>query len=981
MGLTLLAGPANAGKVALLLDRYLADISREPVLIVPNRSDVERVERDLLARCGALVGGSIGTFDDLFERIAAGNGGTRAVAGDAQRALLLRRVVASVRLGNLDRSARFTGFADALGTAIAELESGLVGPDDLDGDLAELYRAYRAELDRLELWDVDLRRGYAAERVANELAAWDGRPVYAYGFEDLTAAQWRLLEALAGRADVTVSLPYEPGRPAFAALERTAADLARLADGRVEELPPRYGEYAHPALAHLERALFADVAPASEPPEPAPPTEGAIRFLEAAGSRATLELVADEILALLRAGTAPEEILVVCPSLDRVRAPLETAFGALGVPYALDGMLRLSQTPYGRALLALLRFAWLGGGRRDLFGFVRSPYSGLPRAHADFLEGRLRGRGIRSPERVEAEVVKLRGQPLVFLDRLRAAPTSIAAVRELAVSMLRAAHGLDAPPATEAARVDLRAYQAVLGLLDELDGWLELGGSLGVEELVGALERALVRAGPPRDGHVAVLDLLRARTRRAEIVFVLGLEEGSLPRRARPSAFLDDDRRRELDRETRLAKADPVAHDRYLFYTACTRASRRLYLVREAATDDGAPKQPSPFWDNVREAIDAEDAGRWTARRALSALVWPIEGAPTERERIRALAWLATSDRAAAGALARTQGWERRFERALGAFDRPTRLTHPAVVQSLESRAMFGVTELETFAGCSSIWFVERLLDPKTMDADVDARMRGSIAHQALFKFFSGLPKRLGSDRVSADRLDEALDFLRECLTEAIAGGAEARLELTDLQRSELEQGLRRDLEAVVRAEADSKLPLVPRRFEVSFGSERSAPELQRGLDLETFHLSGKIDRIDLDPLAARGIVWDYKSGKTAHSAAQIESEVKLQIPLYMLVLRDLVGVEPLGGLYQPLAGERKARGLLRASAKDDGVPGYSRNDYVPDEDFWAKVSAAQEVARGIAGRIRAGDILHDPREGTCPSWCQLAPMCRIRRQ
>ncbi len=489
-----------------------------------------------------------------------------------------------------------------------------------------------------------------------------------------------------------------------------------------------------------------------------------------------------------------------------------------------------------------------------------------------------------------------------------------------------------------------------------------------------------MRVGPAREGHVAVVDLLRARTRRAEIVFVLGLEEGSLPRRARPSAFLDDDRRRELDVDARLAKADPVVRDRYLFYTACTRPSRRLYLVREAATDDGAPLQSSPFWDDVRAVLDPEDAARWTTRRALSALVWPIEAAPTERERVRALAWLASSDRASAGALARAHGWGRRFERALGAFDRPTRLTHPVVLQSLESRAMFGVTELETFAGCSSIWFVERLLDPKTMDAEVDARMRGSIAHQALFKFFSGLPKRLGSERVPAERLDEALEFLRECLAEAIAGGAEARLELTDLQRSELEQGLRRDLEAVVCAEAESTLPLVPRRFEVSFGSERSAPELQRGLDLETFHLSGKIDRIDLDPHAARGIVWDYKSGKTAHSAAEIERELKLQIPLYMLVLRDLVGVEPLGGLYQPLAGERKARGLLRASAKEDGVPGYSRNDYVADEDFWAKVGVAQEAARGIVARIRAGDVRHDPREGTCPSWCELAPMCRIRR-
>ena len=55
--LTLLAGPANAGKVALLLDRYAADIAREPVLVVPNRPEAQRVQRDLLAGGKAVVGG------------------------------------------------------------------------------------------------------------------------------------------------------------------------------------------------------------------------------------------------------------------------------------------------------------------------------------------------------------------------------------------------------------------------------------------------------------------------------------------------------------------------------------------------------------------------------------------------------------------------------------------------------------------------------------------------------------------------------------------------------------------------------------------------------------------------------------------------------------------------------------------------------------------------------------------------------------
>jgi ATP-dependent helicase/DNAse subunit B len=972
--LALLVGPANAGKVSRLLDRYLENLGREPFLVVPNRAEVERVERDLLARQPVLLGGEIGTFDDLFARIARADGRERRVATDAQRALVLRRVLAGASLNGLGPSARFAGFAETLLGAVSELEAGLVDPGQVEGDLAVLFAAYREELDRLDLWDRDLERRRAVERVEGELSAWDGRPVLAYGFEDLTGAQWRLLEALAGRAEVTVSLPYEPGRPAFASLARTAEDLAGLAGGEVEELPPAYAELAHPALAHLERALFAE-GPRPEPP----PLEGAVRFLEGAGSRGALELVADEILRLVREGTPPEAIGVVSPSLDRLRAPLETAFATAGVPYALEGRIRLGQTPFGHALLSALRFLWQAGERRDLFGFLRSPYSGLPRAHADYLEGRLRGLGVRTG--VEERAVALRGHALPFLDDVRGAGSPVEAVRVLGRAMLRAAHGLEAPPVGEASRDDLRVFEGVSRLLTELAGWDELAGELAREDVLAALERLSVRlAGAAEPGRVAVLDLLRARTRRFQIVVVLGLEEGSLPRRSSASPFLDDDVRRALDESarSRLVRPDPVSRDRFLFYAACTRPSRRLYLVREAATDDGAPRQASPFWDEVRALFDPADVARWTRRRPLSALTWPLDEAPTERERLRALAALSAADAPAAEALALANGWERRFRRARTAFERPTALTSPAVLAELSARTTFNVTELEAFASCSSIWLIERLVSPRSIDAEVDAKLRGSIAHTTLHRFYAGLPKELGTERVDQARVEDAVRFLRGCFEDALAG---VRQELSDLERRELEGRLWRDLERFVRDEAETELPLVPRRFEVGFGTERSSPELQRGLDLGGFALSGKIDRIDVDPMSARGIVWDYKSGKTAFSAAKIDSEQRLQIPLYMLVLRDLVGIEPLGGLYRALAGEGSARGLLRASARDDGIPGFARNDYRDEDEFWAQIERAVEHARGFAGRMRAGDVRHDPLgDGACHSWCELAPMCRVRR-
>jgi ATP-dependent helicase/nuclease subunit B len=975
--LRLIVGPANAGKVELLLGRYLAALDSrggaEPVLIVPNRADVDRVERELLGRRQALLGGSIGTFDDVFERVAFGSGQLRRPLRRTERALLVRRVVGAAELDGYSRSAAHAGFVESLERALDELEEGLLAPTAIGGELGVLYAGYRDELDRFERWDRGLLRSHSVERLRANLDAWHGEPVFAYGFEDLTGAEWSLLEALAARTEVTVSLPYEPGRPAFAALRRTAEDLAGLAEG-VEELPANYGAVAPPALAHLERTLFADET------RDAPPLEGVVRFFEGAGSRGTLELVAEEVLALARGGMSPEAIGLIVPAHERIRGALETVLGSFGIPYSIDGELRLTQTPLVNALAALLRFAWRGGTRGDLFRFLRSPFSGLERRSVDFVEGRLRGRAIQAPERVVEEAERMRdGAALPALAELQEAADPVEAVRELAERMLRNAYGLERPPADAASRVDLRAYEALRRLLAELTSWHELTGDLSREDVLAAVERAqLPRRTGDDAGRVAVVDLLRARTRRFEAVFVLGLEEGSLPRREAGSPFLDEETRRGLDeRGARLTKPDRVERDRYLFYTACTRASERLYLVREAADDDGSPREASPFWHEVEAVFDADDVRRWTRRRPLSALTWPLEEAPTERERLRALAELASRDRADADALARANGWERKLERAVTAFQRPTRLTHPLVLDQLGSRTTFGVTELERFADCSSAWFVERFIDPKTIDAEPDAKQRGSVAHQALYRFFSRIPAELGVEKLEPRHVEAATGLMRRCLDDALAG---VRMDLTEMQERELDQTLWRDLAAFVEEECESSSPLVPRRFEVSFGSERAAPELQRGLELgDRLTLSGKIDRIDVDPFGARGIVQDYKSGKSAHSARQIESELRLQIPLYMLVLRDLVGLEPLGGLYRPLAGARKPRGLVRGS-EEETLPGYVSHDYLDEEAFWGVVESARSTATTLAERIGEGDVRHDPLGGECPAWCDLWTVCRIER-
>ena len=129
--------------------------------------------------------------------------------------------------------------------------------------------------------------------------------------------------------------------------------------------------------------------------------------------------------------------------------------------------------------------------------------------------------------------------------------------------------------------------------------------------------------------------------------------------------------------------------------------------------------------------------------------------------------------------------------------------------------------------------------------------------------------------------------------------------------------------------------------------------------------------------MGARGIVVDYKSGAAA-SAAQIRERDLLQLPLYMRVLRDQLGMEPMGGVYVPVGGGRRPRGMLRASP--DAVEGFNSRDYLEPEEFDAVVDAARDTAVGLVERIRTGDVRHDPHGGDCPAWCDLWRMCRKER-
>ncbi|HVL95754.1 MAG TPA: PD-(D/E)XK nuclease family protein [Solirubrobacteraceae bacterium] len=970
MPLTLITGPANAAKAGWVLGAFREALGRaasarlpapEPLLVVPTSADVEPYQRELVAG-GTVFGGDVLTFDRLLRLIAQRTGYRARRIGAVARARVVRAVAAEARLDVLAASAASPGFAAATADLFAELQRAMVTPERFlaavrqwDGgrraaaaaEVGRLYAAYRRRLDRLGRVDGEGWAWGALDALRADPARWDGRPVFLYGFDDLTPAQLDAVETLvrACAADVALSLTYEPGRAAFAARAAAVETLRPLAQasGRVVELPEvaeHYAPAARPALHHLERRLFEGGG------ERVPPN-GAVRLLEAGGERAEAELIGAALLELVRQGAAPGELAVLTRSGDE--APLlEQVLEAYGLPVERAARVPLARTRLGAGLLAYGRAALPGAAARDLLLWLRTPGKLATPEGADAFEAQLR----RNEVATAAQARRLWPAPLPALDALAGAAAEGAAafldVLEAELDAIwtsaheRRAHvlaGHDGSDARVAAQV--RAAIAELRGLARDDPAL-VGGAADVLEALADVE---VRLGAPAGAGVLLADPLAVRARRFRGVVVCGLQDGAFPRHPAPEPFLDDADRRALAQASGVAlplHEDVLARERFLFYSAVSRAEEVLFVSFRSSDEEGEPELRSPFVDDVRDLF-TDELWAQRGRRLLAEVTWPPAQAPTPLELRRAQAAAAGAGRGEPPPLAAPRS--------------------PAVLAGLAERRAEAARGLEAFDACGVRWLVESLLRPQRIEPDPEPMQRGSLAHAVLERTLRGLRERTGSARLTPAARPEAERELRTALGElrGTRAGVRARAALRALEV---------DLLRWLDQECAQDDGFEPLHLEWSFGGEQDdGPALEVG----GVRLSGRIDRIDVGPGGA-AIVRDYKNS-TGYPRAAWAEDGHLQAALYALAARELLGLAPVGALYQPLRGrDLRPRGAVVADAAAAPV----ETDSVDAAEWEALLDELRGRAADAAARLRRGEIRACPERCT-PRGCGYPGICRAR--
>jgi ATP-dependent helicase/DNAse subunit B len=988
MSITLITGPANAGKAPAVLDavRVRAARGEDPLLVVPTRADLERYRREL-AEGGLVLGVRVERFQGLLAEIVR----RAAVAGRPLSPLLRERALASVaaRTCSPPELATRPGFVRALAALVEELEVQRIAPARLRGalerwaaagglrvraaELSDLFDGYHRLLEELGCADPELRSTRALDALRRSPALWGTTPVALYGFDDLTPLQLDAIETL-GRvvdAPVTVSLAYEPGRIAFAGRGRTFQTLLpwasehRALDARAEYYAPR----ARVALHHLERGLFETDQP-SAPVDPA----GAVRMLEGGSPRAELELVAGEIRALLDAGVKPGEVAIAHRSPGTIAELLGEVLDAFEIPFALPSRLRFAHTALGRALCGLLAAACGEEGRlEDLLAWLRAPGLLERPELADRLEADARRAGVWSAAGARA-LWEAEHWPLETLDRLHAAagrgPLALVerATRELQWLFCAPRRAAAAVLLGESAG-EARAFTGATRALKELAELARTVPSLAPSPAeLGALLAGLELA-PDEDSEssaqdaVAVLDPLALRARRVRALFLCGLQEGLFPAPARALPVLSEEERWALADASGLrlgAPEEPLAAERYLFYAAVSRPEELLALSWHTATEEGDSSVPSLFLDDVCDLFAQGLRGR-CSRRPAGAAHWPGPGASPSTWAERELA-LAGPRRA----------WP------------PLRpLADAALLAELRQDRLWSASSLKLWADCPARWFVERLLRARDLDPDPEPLARGGLAHAALRDTFEGLRRQSGSARLTAERLPAARALLHDALARhARDFPLSVAPERIPGVRRRLEADLERYLEHAAGAEEGKGSPLEPSHLELGFGFPEDTPALAP-LDLGGgVRLRGRIDRVDV-AVSGEGVgsavVYDYK-GAFAAPADSWLGERSMQVALYMSAVEQLLHQPVVGGFYQPLSGrDLRARGVL---AEGSGVElECVRGEIRPPEEVHALVDELLELAREAAREADAGAL--EPRPGTCAfgdGTCMYPSICRCER-
>lgn len=781
-----------------------------------------------------------------------------------------------------------------------------------------------------------------------------------------------ILALMKSAKDVVISLTLseDGGKPAslveeekdageeqslFYLTRKTVASLSRLAaeegipheeDIFLQGEPWRFR--GNPPLAHLERQIFRYPQQPYTVPEREP--MAGTKAQSAARQGAGAETADSFAVSIFEASTRREEVRQVCIRMKRLAADegyswrdfavvagdlpgyedlIRQAAALYHIPVYIDLTRQVLHNPLTETIRAALEIRLNDFSYETVFRYLRAGLSDLKPEETDLLENYCLARGIRGRKRwmtsFDAVYEEMREKVMESLDpllqdeagrRLTAAERTEALYDFLVKNRMQekmesAAADFEEQGDSVRASEYRQVYRAVIDLLSQIHDLL-------AEEPISRKDYLeLIRTGigeirlgtlPQQADTVLAGDLERSRLTQVKVLFVLGANDGCIPKGASTGGILSD-----FDREFLASSGielSPTPRDqmyiqRLYLYLNLTKPSDRLIVSFADADEGGTALRPSyliPLLTglfpqtlrngSIRKPEELPAAGQLTGEEdtipyLAEALRLSAEGhfeaggedeARTEFLTVYGLSAGLGTDTLRAAAV--------RLRRAAFLRYEPRPLSSRAVRRLYGSTLSGSVSRLEQTAECYRRQFLQygmRLMErPEFVLQPADA---GSVLHESLWAFSQELRKRGLTWRTFGQ--DEGRSMASEAvrLTAETYGGRILHADAAGEYRIRRMQRILARTVDTLKAQIEAG-DFDPEGYELTFGT--GDPDTPPGLVLDLgngrMYLNGRIDRLDLARKDS-GIyvkIIDYKSGTKDLSPVKMLDGRQLQLMVYM---------------------------------------------------------------------------------------------------
>jgi len=652
-----------------------------------------------------------------------------------------------------------------------------------------------------------------------------------------------------------------------------------------------------------------------------------------------IENVAKQITKLIKEKNIRyKDISLITRNIDTYSSLIRAIFAEYNIPFFIDEKRDLNQNIIVQYLLSILEIFANNFSAESIFNYLKIGFSDIEKDDIFKLENYCTKWGIKygkwqkdftygKNDKNNEEIEYLNSLRLKIVEPLNRLKSKFGTVKEttkaiyefLQEQQIEQKINLKIENLQEIGQIDLaneyqESYKIILEIFDEMV--LVFGNEkLGIQKYTQILKTGLKNSElgkiPGTQDQVVVGDIERSRSHKVDIIFIIGINDGSFPSINKAEGFLGDKDREYLKQDgIELANGtiENLYEENFNIYKAFTTAEKQLYLSYASSDLDGKSLRPAMLINKIKKLfpslIEKSDVTIKKYEIANKNITYQelLENISSLRNgnKIEDI-WYAVYQY-----YKNQNEWYEKLKQDLQGIDYtniPQNIDKNIIEKLYGNTLNTSISRLEKYAGCPFSYYLQYGLRLKEREElKVQNFDTGSFMHETIDEFF----KKVNKENINLSELVTDEEKIQKLVNSVVEEKLDMGKKYTFVETPKYKVLVKRLKRIVAKALKYIIEGLVYSDFniqgtEVEFSKNgKYKPIIIQLEDGKKVEITGKIDRIDTAESEGEKYlrIIDYKSSAHNIDLNEVYAGLQIQLLTYMDAVCKEEDLIPAGVLY-----------------------------------------------------------------------------------